>query len=235
MLNAAGFIYENSQGREQLVSMMERMLDKLTNFPHIPVDNIVAAMNPNIRTGRMSSSKPNTMLLPKADLGTAVGDDENEEPYTEISCTRRLQFCAGHRVLGHENKCAHPHGHNYVVLLEAAQEEDSTKVDGIGRVIDFSVLKEKVGGWIDAYWDHGFLYNKTDTIMRDMLESYGNADHSVKGDFKTFAMPYNPTAENMAKFLLHHVGPNVLAGTGVRLVRVKVWETENCVGTACVA
>ena len=62
-----------------------------------------------------------------------------------ISCTRRIQFCAGHRVLGHENKCANAHGHNYVAYISAR----SNDLDKVGRVIDFSVLKEKIGGWID--------------------------------------------------------------------------------------
>lgn len=38
---------------------------------------------------------------------------------TTITCTRRLQFCAGHRVLGHEGKCARPHGHNYTLFVTA--------------------------------------------------------------------------------------------------------------------
>ena len=48
-----------------------------------------------------------------------------------ITCTRRLTFCAGHRVLGHESKCAHPHGHNYVVYVTAEAEQ----LDDVGRVM----------------------------------------------------------------------------------------------------
>ena len=32
----------------------------------------------------------------------------------------------------------------------------------------------------------------------------------------------------MARYLLEVVGPEQLAGTGVRLVKVVLWETENC-------
>jgi 6-pyruvoyltetrahydropterin/6-carboxytetrahydropterin synthase len=45
-------------------------------------------------------------------------------------------------------------------------------------------------------------------------------------------MPTNPTAENMAEFLLKTVGPETLAGTGVKLISVTLWETENCCAKA---
>lgn len=137
-----------------------------------------------------------------------------------ITCTRRLQFCAGHRVLRHEGKCAEPHGHNYIVHITA----QALGLDEVGRVIDFSVLKEKVGGWIDAQWDHGFLYSVEDQGMR-----YGLA---MMGAKKTFALPTNPTAENLADYLLRGVCPMVLRDTGVTVVRVVVEETENCLATA---
>src|SRR5262245_33453245 len=76
-----------------------------------------------------------------------------------VSATRRLQFSAGHRVFQHESKCANIHGHNYVVLLHA----EADRLDKIGRVIDFSVLKAKFGTWIEDWWDHGMIYWERDT------------------------------------------------------------------------
>lgn len=137
-----------------------------------------------------------------------------------ITCTRRIQFCAGHRVHKHEGKCAHPHGHNYVALFTAQAAE----LDAVGRVIDFSVLKEKIGGWIDKYWDHGFIYLSSDTQMKHIFER-------SEGDFKYHAMPRNPTAENMAWYLLHTVCPQVLKDTNVLVTEVTLWETENCYAT----
>lgn len=130
---------------------------------------------------------------------------------------RRVQFCSGHRVFGHEGKCAHMHGHNYVVFFHA----ESDDLDRVGRVIDFSVLKEKLGGWIDEHWDHGFVFFDQDDELRVLFETQ-LAHH------KHFALPVNPTAENMGHYLLHTVGPSQLTGTGVQLVKVVVWETENC-------
>lgn len=136
---------------------------------------------------------------------------------SQVQAVRRIQFCSGHRVLGHEGKCAHMHGHNYVVFFHAQAED----LDQIGRVIDFSVLKEKLGGWVDENWDHGFVFFEKDDDVRELFEGK-MAQH------KHFALPLNPTAENMGDYLLNVVGPEQLKGTGVQLVKVVVWETENC-------
>lgn len=138
-----------------------------------------------------------------------------------ITCTRRVQFCSGHRLLHHESKCSHLHGHNYVALFHARAEE----LDGVGRVVDFSVLKERLGGWIDDFWDHGFIYNELDVVTRDLLRQ-ANAD--FPNGQKVYPMAVNPTAENMADHLLRFVAPAVMDGTGVEVYKVTLWETENC-------
>lgn len=135
-----------------------------------------------------------------------------------ITCTRRLQFCAGHRVMGHEGKCRNLHGHNYVVFVTAQADE----LDSVGRVIDFSVLKEKVGGWIDEHWDHGFVLSCHDS------SAIGAVSSMTCEEQKLSLMPTNPTAENMADYLLRLICPVVLSGTGVVVTKVVVWETENC-------
>ena len=112
------------------------------------------------------------------------------------------------------------HGHNYVAFFEAGVEE----LDSIGRVIDFSVLKERLGGWVDEHWDHGFVYWDKDSEVMAALD--------VMNEHRRFAMPYNPTAENMAQYLLQVVGPSVLLDTPVYLSSVRVWETENCYADA---
>jgi 6-pyruvoyltetrahydropterin/6-carboxytetrahydropterin synthase len=49
---------------------------------------------------------------------------------------------------------------------------------------------------------------------------------------KTYLLAGNPTAENLADHLLRVVGPDILAGTGVRLVKVTLHETENGIAEA---
>ena len=133
-----------------------------------------------------------------------------------MECVRRVQFCAGHRVFRHESKCAHPHGHNYIALIHAR----APARDSIGRVIDFSVLKEKVGGWIDEQWDHGFIYYKEDKMMAGVYDAHDHLKHYI--------MTENPTAENMAKHLVEDVCPRLMEGSGVEVFKVTLWETENC-------
>lgn len=133
-----------------------------------------------------------------------------------ITCTRRLTFSAGHRVMGHENKCAHPHGHNYVAHVTV----EAPGLDEVGRIVDFSVIKEGVGGWIDATWDHAFLLHDQDTALLTFL---------TQNDFKYYCLPYNPTAENLAR-MLTEVANRLLRQKpgGLRVTKVEIEETENC-------
>lgn len=134
------------------------------------------------------------------------------------TCTRRIQFCAGHRVMGHENKCRNLHGHNYVAFITA-----EAALDDLGRVIDFSVLKDIVGGWIDKHWDHGFIVCVQDAQVHRALAM-------VPGT-KAFVMDDNPTAENMSTLLMERANA-LLASHGIRIVHVRIWETENCYADA---
>jgi len=140
---------------------------------------------------------------------------------------RRFQFCAGHRIYGHESKCNWLHGHNYVALVVAAVDH----LDRLTRVVDFGVLKARYGEWIEANWDHKLILSANDPL----LETYGllHAGYPME---KVWVMPKGqPTAEGMAEHLLR-LGPELLReglglfepGQGVRVVRVRLWETENC-------
>jgi 6-pyruvoyltetrahydropterin/6-carboxytetrahydropterin synthase len=146
---------------------------------------------------------------------------------TKVTCTRKLEFDAGHRVYKHESKCAHLHGHRYVVEVTAQADE----LDEVGRTIDFSVLKEKIGGWLDEKWDHGMIMNDVDPLAKAVgrLEVVPRPGRNEVGTLqKLYLMPCNPTAENMASYLLDVICPDLLAGAGVDVVKVLVWETPNC-------
>jgi len=134
-----------------------------------------------------------------------------------IECVRKIHFCSGHRVLNHESKCANLHGHNYVAWIYA----ESPALDSIGRVIDFSVLKDKVGGWIDKNWDH------TTILFKDDLELV-NVAHLMSKNKPVWTCSFNPTAENMAFYLLKTICPIVLKDSGVTVTKIELYETENC-------
>jgi len=41
-------------------------------------------------------------------------------------------------------------------------------------------------------------------------------------------VPFNPTAENLGQHLVNVIGPQQLAGTNVKLVKVNIEETRKC-------
>lgn len=146
--------------------------------------------------------------------------DLNTQVLTTI--TRRLEFDAGHRVFNHEGKCANLHGHRYVVEIVAT----APQLDSLGRVIDFSILKGTIGQWIDDNWDHTtILFNKDEQAIQ--------AVRWIVQNKAVFVSTFNPTAENMAEFLLREICPQLLAGTQVVVTKVIVHETPNCKAEAC--
>lgn len=108
------------------------------------------------------------------------------------------------------------HGHRYA----AEMTFEAPELDAAGRVIDFGVIREKLGGWLNAYWDHNTLLGKEDRAL-------GDAIAGITGQ-TIYYLPYNPTAENMARYLLEHACPRLFHGSGLRCVRVRIFETPNC-------
>jgi len=136
-----------------------------------------------------------------------------------LTIMRRVKFCAGHRLHRHGGKCEYFHGHNYTAEFYVTGEQ----TDSVGRVIDFAILKQRFKGWIDEHWDHGFLLSEAD--------ENGIAAAQIVQPSKYYLLPYNPTAENMARYLLEEICPQLLEDTGVRATRVVIWETDE----ACAA
>lgn len=131
-----------------------------------------------------------------------------------LTIMRRVTFCAGHRLLGHDGKCKNLHGHNYVAEFHVTGQEQ----DEIGRILDFKLLKEKCKGWLDEHWDHAFI----------LWEKDENALAAVRTciPHRIYELPYNPTAENLAKYLLEVICPQLLADTGATAHKVVIWESE---------
>lgn len=135
--------------------------------------------------------------------------------YHDISC--------GHRVVGHEGKCRFLHGHNYRVIFHCEAEE----LDQIGRVIDFGMMKARLCMWLENAWDHKFLAWEEDKVIVAMLGCL-ETDESLIVQNSIVLVPFNPTAENMADYLLNVICPSLLFGTGVLAVKVEIEETRKC-------
>lgn len=152
---------------------------------------------------------------------------------TMLVITRKFEFDAGHRVWGHESKCANLHGHRYVAEVTV----EAPHLDAVGRIIDFSKLKQVIGDWIDHHWDHNILLHSEDPLTKLWRSSEQNQVYERSLAFtifngKTpFIMPEgtNPTAENMAEFLLL-TSISLMEGAdyNVQVVSVKLYETPNC-------
>lgn len=149
---------------------------------------------------------------------------------TKMRATRYHDISCGHRVHGHESKCRHMHGHNYRIHFTCQAQPHIFATDNIGRVIDFGEIKAKLCMWVENNWDHKFLAWDQDPVMhalQDHLRFEDDGDEAIF-DGSLVWVPFNPTAENMAEYLVHVVGPQMLTDTGVRLVRVDIEETAKC-------
>ena len=134
--------------------------------------------------------------------------------YHDISC--------GHRVYGHESKCQFLHGHNYRFWFTAVAEDGLT--DFLGRVVDFGVIKARLCQWLEDNWDHKTLLWTEDPLSASIPVFLGSDD--------IIPVPFNPTAENLANYLLHEVSPPMMRDSGARIISVRVDETRKCSAVA---
>ena len=126
--------------------------------------------------------------------------------------TRRIEFDAGHRLIQHGGKCRNYHGHRYVVDIMC--EVDAIGADGM--VIDFGVVKSRVGSWVDAHLDHAMILQEGDPMVQLLVDRR----------MAHYVMEKPPTAEHLAD-LIHSVAESLLANV-VRVANVRVYETPNC-------
>ena len=165
------------------------------------------------------------------------------------SVIRSHEICAGHRVVGHESKCRHLHGHNYVFHFKVQPKKvpvemdypptfpgplmEPGNLDNLGRVVDFSVVKSTLCQWLEDNWDHKFLAYEGDHLIAAL---YHAAPKDIGAEFQdmfTFQesivfLPFNPTAENLAAHMVNVIGPMLLAEHGVELVSCTIEETSKC-------
>lgn len=149
--------------------------------------------------------------------------------------TRKLEFDYGHRLIGHESKCSHLHGHRGLAEVKVTSDE----LDSCGRVIDFSKIKEVVGGWIDLYWDHNMILCIDDPLVAVLNNPYVEIQHSCQngservschqifGEKKPYILMCNPTAENMVEILAKQAAL-LLLPYEIQVVSVRLYETPNC-------
>jgi len=132
-----------------------------------------------------------------------------------ITVERYHDISMGHRVVGHESKCRHLHGHNYRIHFVCSASE----LDPLGRVIDFSEIRDRLCMWLEEHWDHRMMIWSEDPLLPEF-------QRLVPGDL--CIVPFNPTAEQIAIHLVSVVGPEQLKGSGITLLECRVEETRKC-------
>lgn len=133
-----------------------------------------------------------------------------------ITCTRRIEFDAAHRIINHESKCKMLHGHRYALEASFAAKE----LDNLGRVIDFGVIREVLGQWIDDNLDHNTILSIKDKKLGETI--------SEQTGQQIYYMDENPTAENIANHIFNEICPKLFATKNVKCVAIKLYETPNC-------
>jgi 6-pyruvoyltetrahydropterin/6-carboxytetrahydropterin synthase len=135
-----------------------------------------------------------------------------------ISCTRRIEWDAMHRIPRHESVCKAYHGHRY-----SADITCTAPLDELGRVVDFGVIRDRVGrldpGTLGPHGDpHG---GRSRSVGRRRRGSERPQRQARVLDARA------PDGENLAAEL-GRVAGELLADTGVTVTAVRVWETPNC-------
>jgi len=131
----------------------------------------------------------------------------------------------GHMLAKHPDACRFPHGHSrrVEIVLESEQLDDRE------MVCDFKLVGELVGEFVRRF-DHALCVNTADPMYATLREAYGER---VIG----FA-DRDPTTEVIAREIFDRLvaeldrarsetGRKYPARSGVRAVRVRVWETSS--------
>jgi len=132
---------------------------------------------------------------------------------------KEFTFAMGHRLSRHGGACKNIHGHNYTVLVGLKSEQLNDK----GMIMDFSDLKHVVKRFLDSM-DHALMLSKRDEKIAEKMKE-------IIPSSKILIVPYEPTAENMAKDIFQHVGEILKTMWYVDIDYVTVFETDTSSAT----
>jgi 6-pyruvoyltetrahydropterin/6-carboxytetrahydropterin synthase len=111
-------------------------------------------------------------------------------------------FSSAHQLRGYKGKCENLHGHNYKIEIYARGRE----LNNIGLLVDFVELKQAA-----------------DEIVHFL-------DHKNINELPPFDEELNPSAENLARFILERVASHV-RDKRVQIYKVRCFETPTSVAT----
>jgi 6-pyruvoyltetrahydropterin/6-carboxytetrahydropterin synthase len=126
--------------------------------------------------------------------------------------TKEIAFCYGHRLLNYAGKCRNLHGHNGTAVITL----ETSGLDSLGMVVDFSDIKKLIGAWIDETLDHKMILHRDDPVIPELRR---------QGE-PYFVMDANPTAENIARLIFDRA-----AAFDLPVIEVTLWETDTSYAT----
>lgn len=135
-----------------------------------------------------------------------------------LAVTRQHTLAAAHRLYDYNGRCERLHGHNYRIEVTVS----ARGLNALGMVVDFADIKRQLLDALDQAWDHRTLLYDRDPLCAQLS--------AILDDGSICAVPFNPTAENMAAYLGEVFFPQVLRQSGLpqdlRVDSVAVHETE---------
>ncbi len=138
---------------------------------------------------------------------------------------KTLEIENGHMLSKHPDKCRFPHGHTRKV--EFVIEADD--LDENEMVCDFKIIKQLIGDWLDGF-DHALCMNTADAAYQDFKDRYGDRVIGFDNQDPTTELLARTIFDHTARTLATYAGgnkKNFPLSSGVRLVRVRVWETSS--------
>ena len=138
-----------------------------------------------------------------------------------ITVDQEFTFAYGHRLVGHESKCAHYHGHTAHVRVSFAGES----LDKVGRLVDFSETRERLGAWIDKAFDHAMVLRYDDPMIEMLAPRFAKSEVLA-----TLRHGYEPTAIHIvddAPYRLTVLGRNPSSEV---IADVIMWQADRLFG-----
>jgi 6-pyruvoyltetrahydropterin/6-carboxytetrahydropterin synthase len=121
--------------------------------------------------------------------------------------TKVIEFSYGHRLLDHNGKCRHLHGHNGLLEVDVSAEQ----LDAMGMVVDFGFVNDVVRTWVNENLDHKMLLATNDPAV-PVLQTLGEP---------LVLLDETPTAENICRLIWR-----AAREAGLALSEVRLWETS---------
>lgn len=141
---------------------------------------------------------------------------------TKMKISKEISWEMGHALSApYKGKCNQLHGHSWKVIFTY-----EGPLDDRGMVIDFAEFR-KMKTWIDENLDHKFLVKHNHLVLTPYHHSDDGFDIETV-ELGLFPMQFNPTSENLAKYL-HETACHVMNLNGMRL---SVTIKETCTSSA---